>query len=438
MRRMTGGLVAALENEKLGGSEDKKELPDHADSLETDVADINEDAAEGEAHQADTDEAEATGAALESFIVALEGMQQDGGLEPKGAMILHLSVEHLLNRVGSSGASTAVPAMESFGGSGSRLQAGQLALESLKDELNKIWQAIVAAIKKAAAWVAGYWMKVFGAAEKLQRRAKALEEAARATTGQMKQKEFEDAGLAAKVATVSNTTAVAAVNEIKEFTTIIVSRGATISGEVGKAAVAAVEKLDASNLPAILKLFEPIEKSHKLENPQEVGVSAPAEGLAVYATAELPGRRAIVSWVPAGGGDLKAQITQLGSVGYKTVEINKGAKPGTKLQTMTQADAGAVAKAVGLIAGELLAYRKNSSNLAQIQKDLATAAEGVAGKAGQEEDEAKREELSAVKSIATAANRALIEPGASFSKYAVQTCEAYLHYAEKSLKQYGA
>jgi hypothetical protein len=287
--------------------------------------------------------------------------------------------------------------------------------------------------------VAGYWNKVFGAAEKLQRRAKTLEETARATTGKKKQEEFDDQSLADKLVTGSSAVSgVAGVNELKEFTSVIVTRGATISGEVGKAAVAAVSKLDASNLPAILKLFEPIEKSHKLENPQEFGVSAPAEGLAVYASAELPGRRAVISWVPAGGGDLKAQVTQLGSVGYKTVEINKGGKSTGKLSVLTQADAGMIAKQVGAIAAELLAYRKNSGNLATIQKELAAAAEGVASKAGENEDEAKREELSAVKSIATAANRALVEPGASFSKYCVQTCEAYLHYAEKSLKLYGA
>jgi len=439
MRRMHGGLVAAMENEKLktGEGEGEKELPDHADSLETDVAEINEDSAEGEAHQAATDEAEDTAAALESFIVALEGFQTDGGLDAKGAMLLHLSVEHLLNRVGSSTAAMAIPSMENFGGTGSRTQAGVIALENLREELGKIWKAIVEAIKKAAAWVAGYWMKVFGAAENVIKRAKGLEERARQTTGQAKNKEIEDSGIAAKIFTNGGASVASGLAVLKEVTGAIVTRGAEHSGEVGKKAVEAVKALDAKNLPEILKLCEPIPGSEKLADPQAKGIAAAPEGLAVYGTKELPGNYAVISWVPAGE---KASLTdktkQLSGVAYKTVQINKGAKADGKLAVLSQADAGSICKQVVAIAEELLAFRKNSSALAAVQKELAAAAEGVAAKAGEEADEGKREQLSAVKSIATAANRLLVEPGASFSKVAIQALEAYLHLVEKSLKQY--
>jgi len=437
MRRMYSGLVAAMENEKVN-NDDKKELPDHADSLETDVADINETAADGEAHQANIDQAEATAEALEQFRVALEGMQGDGGIDGKAAQLLHIGASFMVGNVGGSNPNTVVPAMESFGGTGSRLQAGTIALEEIKERIAEIWRAIVEAIKKAAAFVAGYWMKVFGAAEKLQRRAKELEERARQTTGQAKNKEIEDSGIASRVHMGAGGGGVAeGLTALKEVTSAIVTRGAATGGEVGKKAVEAVKALDGKNLPEILKLCEPIPGSKKIDNPQQAGVAAAPEGLAVYGTAELPGNFAVVSWVPAGdGGEFASQVKQLSAVAYKTVQVNKGAKADAKLSVMSLAECGSVAKQVGTIADELLAMRKNTSNLNAIQKELASAAEGVASKAGSEEDESKREQMSAVKAIATAANRLLVEPGASFSKYAIQACEAYLHWVEKSLKQY--
>lgn len=437
MRRMTGGLVAALENEKVKTGSEEHELPDHAESLEKDVGELNDHAAEGEADAAELSETEATSEALEAFRVALEGFQQDGGIDGKGAFILHLATEHLLNRVGSSGASIAIPAMENFGGQSGRLQAGTIALENLKEEIQKAWRAIVEAIKKAIAWVKAYWFKVFGAAEKLQRRAKDLQESARQTTGQKKGEEIDDKNLAGKIATSGGSAGLEGLAVLKTVTNAVVTRGATLSGEVGKAAVEAVKEVSGKNLPAILKLCEPIPGSEKIANPQSVGVAAAPEGLAVYGTKELPGDYAIVSWVPSGAkASLTEQIKQIQGVAFKTIKVNKGSQVTGKLKVLSLADAGNVAKSVEGIADELLAYRKNTSQLEAIGNELAAAAEGVSAKAGEEEDEGKREQISAVKAIATAANRLLLEPGASFSKYCVQTCEAYLHYVEKSLKQY--
>lgn len=441
MRRMHGGLVAALENEKVTNPQEDGELPDHADSLETDVADVNEASNEGESDQRDLDETEATGAALESFVVALEGFQQNGGLESQGAHILALATEHFLGNVGSSGAKVAIPAMESFGGTGGRVQAGRIALENLKDEIKKIWDAIVAQIKKAVQWLKDYWNKVFGAAEKLKRRAVELEERARQTTGSFGSKtEIDDGSLANKVMVQGSATNIQGLTEIKTVLSAIVSRGAALSGDLGTKAVEAVKEVTKKNLPAILKACEPIPGSHKVANPQEVGVAAAPEGLAVYATGQLPGNYVVISWVPEGSkADVTSQIKALQGVAYKTVQINKGqSATSKKLPTLKQGDMGAIAKTVGDIADELLSYRKNGDALSGKANELASAAEGVANKAGEEENEEKRSDLQAVKAVATMANRAFVEPGASFSKYTITTCEAYLHWIEKSIKNYGA
>ena len=281
-------------------------------------------------------------------------------------------------------------------------------------------------------------MKVFGAAERVISRAKKLEETARTTTGQAKNKEIDDKGIADKLFTNGGASPASGLGVLKSTTNAIVTRGATVGGEVGKKAIEAVKELTAKNLPEVLKLCEPIPGSTKINNPQSVGVAAAPEGLAVYGTAELPGNFAVISWVPAGEkASVTEKVKQLGGVAYKTIKINKGSAGASgKLQVLSLAECGSIAKQVAGIAEELMAYRKSSSNLANVQKELGAAAEGVAAKAGEEADEAKREGLNAAKAIATAANRLLVEPGASFSKYAIQTLEAYLHYVEKSLKQY--
>lgn len=444
MRRSFTGLVAAMENDKPKTDGDDKEIGDNANSLETDAIEISDSAAEGEAHQAATDEAESTAEALENFAVAIRGAQANGGLNEHGAQILSIATEHMFTRMGIDSHQSSMPALESYGTTSSRLQAGVIALEAINEQIKNIWKAIVAAIKKAYEWVKKYWLQVFGAAEKLQKRAKALEEASRSPGGTMKEKTFENDRLAKALAIENAVPAnlVAEATSLKEAVSTVVTVGAKLSGDIGEIAVKALDELKGDSLGPLLAMAKPFPGSEKVGDPQAEGLAAGQEGIEVSRSKQLPGGRALISRTPAAstsGKTLEQMIKLVGETSYTMGKYSSKIKDepvGKKFNTALKADAGKIANTVGLIAEEMLAYRKATPKLEEMQSKLASAAEKIASGAGAEEDEAKRKDLSACKSIATMANRVFTQPGAEFMKYAVNTSKALLDYVEESLKQY--
>jgi hypothetical protein len=448
MRRFSGnmGLVLAMEADKAKAEdEDKKKDGDGAESLETDVAEVNDAAAEGDTHQAATDEAEETAEALESYRVAMTGILGNGGLDGNGAMMFQIGLEHMYNRLGID-TTSAVPAMESFGGSSSRIQATQIAMEELKDKIKEIWAAIVAAIKKAADWVMKYWNQVFGAAEKLQKRAKALVERSRDTNGTQKEKSFENDRLAKELAIDNAPPAnvLQHAKDLKEATSEIVTRAAQISGDVGTKAAEAVSELKGDSVGAILSLLKPL-SGEKVADPAAEGLAGVGDGISVFRSKQLFGGQAIFSRVPAAGSDSgptqgEANVKTISAAGYSFGKFSNKVKDPTnkKLNALTNTDCAALAEVVSEIADEILAYRKQTPKLVEAQKKLATAAEKVANSAGSEEDEGKRKSLNALQGVTTMANRIFTQPGAPFMKFALTSSKALLDLVELSLKQYSA
>jgi hypothetical protein len=441
MRRLihTSGLVAAMENNKDTPEDDKK-VGDNAESLETDLGEVKEAAAEGDQNQADTDEAEDTAAALEGFRVALEGYQSQGGISQEAAHFLTMQFTREAERVGITETSKLMPALESFGGSNSRMQAGQIALENLKETIQRVWKAIVEQIKKAASWIEGYWNKVFGAAEKLKKRATALADAGRNANGTIKETTWENDRLAKELAinNVPPTAILQNVKDLKEVLSAVVTRGAAITNTVGEEAVTAVSELNGENISKIAAACQPIIGTD-VSDAEARGVAPAPAGMKLVVSKELFGGQALFSRVPSeGGSDITASTKVLGQTLYSVGKVSKNVKEPTskKFATLKGPDAASIAELVGEIADELLAYRKNVPKLKDLQKKLGSAAEKVANSAGQEEDEGKRKQLAACQSIATASNRLFIQPGASFSKFALDKSKAVLDYIELSLKQY--
>lgn len=439
MRRANGGLglVAAMESAKLEGKEEgKEELGQNAESLETDLAEVNDSAAEGEAAQAEIDEGQDAAEALESFRVALEGINGNGGLDQGGAMILSLATERIYNKLGLAGHQS-VPALESFGGSSSRVQAGTIAMEDFKEQIQRVWKAIVEAIKKAIAWVKEHVNAVFGAAEKLVKRAAALEERARSANGTKKANDFENDRLAKALAIdgAPATNVVQHAKDLKDVVSALVTKGAEIANKVGEDAVQAIESQDGAKVGAVLKLVQPI-VGEAVANPEAEGLASPGAGMKLTRSKELFGGMAVLSRTPAGE---DAGLEAVKFVGYSVGKFSSKIKEPTnkKLVTLSTADAGSLAGVVKEIGEELVAYKKNADKLAATQDKLVKAAEKVANGAGNEEDAEKRKGLSALQGLANAANRIITVPGVQISKFALGTGKSLLDYVELSLKQYG-
>jgi hypothetical protein len=426
------------ENENLE-PEVKEEAGAGADNLESEIAEVNDAHEEGAESEAQIDEAEETAEALESFRVALEGIAGQGGLDRNGALMLNLALEHFDRRLGTD---VEQPGLESFGNLSSRERATQIAMEAVSDRIKQIWKAIVDAITKAIAWVKGYYNKVFGAAEKLEKRAKALADRAKNTSGTAKNKKIENERVA-KALMIQGTmpNVVSEAKHLQSVLAAVVGKTAAKAGEVGEKAAEAIDGLNAAQIPALLKLVDPIDGSEKLANGEVAGLPNPPAGLELYRTKQLFGGQAIISRVPAGeSDDLATQVKQLAASTFLVSKYSSSVKEPTNfgVPTLSVSDCENAAGVVEAIAGELLNLRKAQEKIGAAQSKLVAAAKKAANGAGNEEDEAKRKELNAMTSVANAANRLMTQPQASFAKYTLNTAKALLDYVEKSLGEYAA
>ena len=419
MRKFATGLVLAMEEEDKRVEEAAAAEP-AADSLETDLIEVTEDTAEHEEAEASVDEAVETTEALESYLVALESAAQQGGLDRHGAAMLNIGIGHMLGRLGID-SKKSTPAMESFGGISGRQGATQLAMEGIKEELARIWEAIKKAIKKSIDFVVGYFNKVFGSAEKLAKRAEALKKNIESNTAKAKESSFENEGLVKDLYIGTAVDGKKAAQVLKEVT-------GKVFGSWEKAYKKAEEietALDKKPAEAKTAL-----ESLKLEDAYAgfLALEAPAEGVHKAVSDELPGGKAIVGQVPSTAADLGKFRLMLGAH-----DEAKKAPSSAKLTTLSKADISSIADIVAEISKELIANRKKADDAKKAKDKISKLADKL-GK--QEVEETDKDAAAAVQKVAGSFTKVVDSPYVSFSGYALTTAKRLLDYAELSIKQY--
>lgn len=139
------------------------------DSMEAACLDVEEAYQEVASVEQDAAELEDIAGGLESIVESLEAATENGGLDPTAAQFMHHAVDAHTARVGLS-SEEFLPGLESFGGDSGRQSSSTISMESVKDTLKKIYNAIKAAVEKAIKAVTDFFAKIFGGVEKLQRR----------------------------------------------------------------------------------------------------------------------------------------------------------------------------------------------------------------------------------------------------------------------------
>ena len=458
------GLVAAMEAEGDEVVEDKK--GDEAESVSAEVDEVNQDAAEGEAAEADVEEAADTAEALESIVVAMEACVANGGLNRDAANVVNLAVGHMYARVGIR--TKAMPALESFGSNSSRIGSTQIALEGIKEEIQRIWKAIVDAIKKSIAWVTDHFMKIFGAAQKMEKRADALAKRADATNGQeMKEKTFDNDRIVKALHIGGAVLATAAgAEQIKKLATVLFTEAAQNAGEAGEAMAKSLEDFDKGSAGTSLSGI--VSKGGKPsycpdDAPVAEGFEEPGESMKTARSAQLPGGQAIIanySTVAAGdtaassvmGADGKpasagssgdsssdAAVSAFTRSFIKVGAFSPKATAPTKetVNTLGTTEARKIAEIIKTLATEIIGYKAKLDKFKKIKERIAKAAERIGKDASNATEAADNKEgLQAAQKIASAAPKKLDQPFASFSAYALNTGNAYLNYVELSLKHF--
>lgn len=443
MRRQRRGLMA-LENENFeGGANSGEELGAAPESLETDLLDVNEEEEAAAADEAQTDDAAEVAEALESLALSLESaIKEKGGLDAAGAAIAAQYSDFLYSRVGMERKS--IVALESFGGTSTRQRSTQIAMEDIAEAAKAIWDKIVKAIKDAIAWVKERFTKIFGAAEKLEKRAKALQEKAGATSGNAEEKNFESERLVKalhKSGAVSNVGADAQglaklatgiFGGITAWNSKVGDDIVELMGEPGKAGEFTYEGLPTNAIAGAKKAGA------------EFGDAG--NGMMFMVGDELPGGQAIVARVSDSASSKGEEaIDRLARTSVTVGAHNPKAKAPSKTQvaTLQPSEAEKIAAAVAELAGEVASYKRNLDKLSQTKEKIVAAA-GKAQKAADnssDDDEAGKAERSNNKLLAKlgmAVPKLIDQPATGFAAYSLNTGKAMLDYVELSLKQYGS
>lgn len=275
MTQMTKGLVAAMEDDAIADVP-VEEVGNNAESLETDLVEVADDQAEAASADAAVDQAVETAEALESIAIALESSAAAGGLDKNAARALGIAVDHMYKQVGIASSVKSMPALEQFGGASSRTTATTLALEGIGEQIKKIWEAIVAAVTKAIAWVKERYVNLFGAANKLERRAKALAARADSTNGTMKEKTIDNERLFKSLHQGGDVKGTAGISLVKAIGTEVYKYGASQS-KFGELVADALESADGATTN--IHLMPLVPGLQEVGNPESVGFENPGEGL---------------------------------------------------------------------------------------------------------------------------------------------------------------
>jgi hypothetical protein len=142
-------------------------------TMEEEVSEVAEAGIEVIEAEDDVEELHEIAEGLESIVASLESAVEDGGLDAQAAIFMQHAIHGYTRRVGLE-ADAIVPSLESFGGASGKAAATTISVESVKETIQKIWQAIKNAVAKAIQAVTNFFAKLIGGTKKLKERSKAL------------------------------------------------------------------------------------------------------------------------------------------------------------------------------------------------------------------------------------------------------------------------
>lgn len=194
-------LMRGFENDEPGIPNESGEVP-VLDTVETEVESVNDDLEEIQDQEVEiNDNIEAMESMARYYLCAQESLSY-GGMSKPMAMMFDSAVRDSVRQMGLRVQGRVTPSMESFGGSGSRLKATQIAMEGVKDFMKDLWKRIMAAIQTVIQKLEEWWVKIFDQAGRLKKRAEKLKARAEATNGSLKnEKDYESGATAADLRT---------------------------------------------------------------------------------------------------------------------------------------------------------------------------------------------------------------------------------------------
>lgn len=400
--------------------------PDESDTLAGAVSEINADEAGMLAANDQLDTAAVAADGLETLSEQVASANEGEGIDEGTAAIIEASVESLMKaaKMGvTSAAKLGLPSNESFKSRANRKALGQATCEALDLSAKKIWTSIIEAIKKSIEWVRNFFNKIFGAAERLQRRAVALREMTTKLSPTDKKEPIESDQLFNAIRLNGNPVKPADITKLMGEANKVFEGQKHLTSEYAKL------NMEGATTPYMPKASDygmgaaPVEVAKRVSADSDV---------AVYCTSRFPGESVVFLAMAKDGGKadyvLEASKLKAGSV-----TLGEKKETGKKLPILSGEEIKSMADAVEKFAGVVVDYKRNITEVSANKSKFISQVEKFVGKT---EGATKADNSKSAKAAATVFRKLMDEPAASFASHSIRGMSSALQYAEQSARRY--
>jgi hypothetical protein len=346
----------------------------------------------------------------------------------------------MLDTVGFDEKACRIVAVESFDPATSsirsRRESTKIALEAVKERIDKIWEAIRLALQKVVDWLVARFKQVFGAAESLKKRAENVLDRVSKNTTQDHNFSLHLGGLSDSVVQRISiegrvpSDLVAATKDLLEVAEIALVTMPERNKDVGEKLVSAIEKKDMNGLSVAKELAKPI-PGMKLGFAD---ISHKVNGISSYSSKKLFGSASLTVDYPL---DTDNMAAHLGSFDASVFFGENKVTAKTDVKVPTVDGCAEVAKSVQLLATMIIDYKKGLDEIVKLQNRAIAAASHFSKltelRAGMPVTEQAADILH-FQQVARHLPRVLNQPAERFSIYALQTGAALMSVIEQTLK----
>lgn len=381
--------------------------------------------------------------ALESLAVLVGDAAKGQGLGRDAAASVQIQFDFYRRKLGDTGPSK-MPSLESFGATSSKIRGTVASLEEITDLAKRAWKAIVEKVKAAFKWIRDHFLKIFGSAEKLKKRAEALKAKAEGLASDltMKEKTFENEALAKKLfiggSMIGGTGAVEAAKKfnaiISDFVNVAPAQATKLTEAVesGLKSETAGSEFTSDNIGFPKNFAETNVPGSRKNDTSGLMV--------VHASEQLPGGKAIVAMIPGAGLKGEDALSALSKTKV-VVDPMDGVKAPTaaKIDTLDRGPLGEVADQISKLAEALVQSRSATDNAGKKRDALERQLDSFARefeKADGAGAEGKKKTAAAAKALVTKLPTVVDFGMTRVFSEGVVTGNAFLDWVQLSLKQF--
>ena len=412
-----GAAAAGLPSEVEAGA---AEVEETSSGLETELMDIAESEAGVDQVNERVEDGFEVVETMESYREALAIATESGGLDRHGARMFQIGLEACYQRLDMM--MPQVMSLESFGGASKKISATQLSLESLGEQIKKIWEKIYQAIMHGIQLGQQFSEKIFNGAVRLEEQAKSVMAKAKAIQGQPSTREITDAGLIESLF-VPGGNPMNALNDVLKTASGLYAAYPSMVGHAAKT-IAQFKQPDGSTSLAGSAVYP--------WTPELIQGVAPRKaqgdnGGMVYESNVLPGGKVLAFNISQNAGQCSAELD------HDEQQVGNA-----KLPVLSPPQAGQICDMVLKLAGQVKQSKAAVAKSIEAQKQLAEIAKAFMSINQQDPQAGERNDLEAKREGVLAIKKALEEPFKSFNVYALQTGAAALKWVNASAAAYSA